>query len=95
MAPPSALSSDINGSCPHVAFKDYDWHDVSCNFNGYGYHMPWNATVFCLYAAASAVAFQLSIQLIGRTLLRFKRRNTLYFWSVKCPLACVRFLTRT
>ena len=80
---PSVPSYGVNDPCPQAAFNTYDWHDVSCNFNGYGYHIPWNATIFCLYAAASAVAVQLALQMIGRTLLRFKNRNTLYCWWVE------------
>ncbi|KAF2008985.1 hypothetical protein BU24DRAFT_497560 [Aaosphaeria arxii CBS 175.79] len=68
--------------CGYMPFSHYDWHDISCNFDGYGHHVPWNPTFFCLYAAATAVAAQLAIQLMGRTFLRFKRRNTLYFWSL-------------
>jgi hypothetical protein len=71
---------NANDPCGHIPFATYNWQDISCNFNGYGYHIPWNASVFCLYAAATAVAAQLALQLIGRTILRFKRKNTLYFW---------------
>jgi hypothetical protein len=73
-------AANTSSPCDYMSFANYDWKDISCNFEGYGYHIPWNATVFCLYAAMTTVATQLAVQLIGRTVWRFKRKDTLYFW---------------
>lgn len=59
-----------------VPLSSYDW-----SF-GATVPLPWNATVYCLIAAVSAIPMYMTIELTFQLYTTFKKRNGLYFWSI-------------
>ena len=67
--------------CPFVPWTEYDWHKIiQCNPYRNGLKIPWNPAIYCIIAAAHAVAIYMCLELFIRTAKRFRRWNKLYPW---------------
>jgi hypothetical protein len=67
-------------NCPHIPLSAYNWKksitfDPRCQES-----LPWNPTVYCVFAALHAITVWMSLSLMQKTLHTFKRWDTLYFW---------------
>jgi hypothetical protein len=79
----TSVSGNYTSPCPYVPLTEYDWSllavtvpESTCSY------LPWNPAVYCVIATLFGVtiwaALELQLQLLGT----FKRRSTLYFWSI-------------
>ncbi|KAF2096804.1 hypothetical protein NA57DRAFT_78396 [Rhizodiscina lignyota] len=72
--------------CAYVSLSSYDLHTIPYNEKpGWDCLIPWDATIYCLIAAFHAVAVWAALEMTLQVFTTFRRRNTLYFWSL---LAC-------
>ncbi|QDS74540.1 hypothetical protein FKW77_007687 [Venturia effusa] len=81
------------GGCSYSKLQDFEWKDVSCNLEQWGPSIHWNPAIYCIIAVLHALALWLSLELIVRAILSFKRKTTLYFWSLISVAVGVIFIT--
>jgi hypothetical protein len=68
-------------SCTYMSWESYNWYEYfQCNYTGAGTKIHWNPAVYCIIAACHAIALFMAIELIFKTLLRFKQWKSPYFW---------------
>jgi hypothetical protein len=72
------LGADMN--CAPVAWKHYDWHDVTCNLHSNGPSIAWNPAVYCIFAASFAVTIVVALHIMIKNFKVFQKRKTIYFW---------------
>ncbi|KAE9972654.1 hypothetical protein EG328_004494 [Venturia inaequalis] len=74
---------NYSAPCQYVQLIDYDWSlssiyvpEATCSA------LPWNPTVYCVVATLFGITIWAALELQLQLFLTFKRRSTLYFWSL-------------
>lgn len=71
----------FDSPCPYAPLSTYDWKLVTPYAAPPGCaNIPWNPLVIALDAALQACTIWIGIELNVQLFLRFKSRNSVYFW---------------
>jgi hypothetical protein len=66
-------------TCPYVPTDQFSWGEQRLPPNLSCPYLPWNPVAYCTIAAAHAVSYWIMVEFSVSVLLKFKRRDTLYF----------------
>jgi hypothetical protein len=81
MAPYFRRQTTALNLCYYVPWEEYDWYDfVQCNYSGSGTKIHWNPAVYCIITSCHTASIILALDLLLKTLRRFKHWKSLYFW---------------